>query len=60
NVSRYMADELADDWDRQCLCVVLKDFYNLQVAEIVKHKLSSSSFYYVLAKCTYEEYIEFI
>ncbi|CAF4102390.1 unnamed protein product [Rotaria sordida] len=44
--SRYMAGELTNDWDRQCLCVILKDFYNLQVAEIVKHKLSSSSFYY--------------
>lgn len=36
------------------------DFYNPQVAEVPKHKLSPSGVYYVPPKGTYEEYVEFI
>lgn len=36
------------------------DFYNPQVAEDPKHKLSPSGVYYVPPKGTYEEYVEFI
>ncbi|CAF1455240.1 unnamed protein product [Rotaria magnacalcarata] len=57
---RYMAGELTDDWDRRCLAAVLIDFYNPQVAEVPKHKLSPSGVYYVPPKGTYDEYIEFI
>ena len=45
---------VTDDWDRRCVCIILKDFYNPQVAEIVKRKLSSSDVYYVPPKGTYE------
>ena len=51
---------VTDDWDRRCLGTVLVDFYNPQVAEIPKHKLSPSGVYYVPPKGTYEEYVEFI
>jgi len=63
---RYMAGEcnyggrVTDDWDRRCLRTVLTDFYNPQVAEDPKHKLSPSGVYYVPPKGTYEEYVEFI
>ena len=39
---------------------ILFDFYNPQVAEEPKHKLSPSGVYYVPPKGTYEEYVEFI
>lgn len=51
---------VTDDWDRRCLGTVLMDFYNPQVAEVSKHKLSPSGVYYVPPKGTYEEYVEFI
>lgn len=51
---------VTDDWDRRCLGTVLFDFYNPQVAEVPKHKLSPSGVYYVPPKGTYEEYVEFI
>jgi dynein heavy chain len=51
---------VTDDWDRRCLSTVLFDFYNPQVAEVPKHKLSPSGVYYVPPKGTYEEYVEFI
>ena len=51
---------MTDDWDRRCLRTVLLDFYNEQVAETSKHKLSPSGTYFVPAKGTYDEYVEFI
>lgn len=51
---------MTDDWDRRCLRTVLVDFYNPQVAEVPKHKLSPSGVYCVPPKGTYEEYVEFI
>ncbi len=51
---------VTDDWDRRCLSTVLMDFYNPQVAEVPKHKLSPSGVYYVPPKGTYDEYVEFI
>jgi dynein heavy chain len=51
---------VTDDWDRRCLSTILVDFYNPQVAEIPKHKLSPSGIYYIPPKGTYEEYVEFI
>lgn len=51
---------VTDDWDRRCLRTTLADFYNPQVAEVPKHKLSPSGVYYVPPKGTYDEYVEFI
>ena len=51
---------VTDDWDRRCLRTILVDFYNPQVAEELKHKLSPSGVYYVPPKGTYDEYVEFI
>ena len=51
---------MTDDWDRRCLGTTLFDFYNPQVAENPKHKLSPSGLYFVPPKGTYDEYVEFI
>lgn len=51
---------MTDDWDRRCLRTTLLDFYNAQVAEVPKHKLSPSGTYYIPSRGTYDEYVEFI
>ena len=51
---------VTDDWDRRCLRTILVHFYNPQVGEKIKHKLSPIGVYYVPPKGTYDEYVEFI
>ena len=51
---------VTDDWDRRCLKTILADFFNPQVAEENKHKLSPSGLYTIPPKGKYEDYVEFI
>lgn len=51
---------VTDDWDRRCLKTILSDFYNSNVAQENKHKLSPSGLYFIPPKGKYEDYVEFI
>lgn len=51
---------VTDDWDRRLLRTTLKDFYNINVVQEHKCKLSQSGNYYVPSKMEYEGYIDFI
>lgn len=51
---------VTDDWDRRLLRTTLTDFYNLDVVQEHKCKLSPSGNYYVPPKMEYTGYIDFI
>jgi dynein heavy chain, axonemal len=59
-IRSFFVFTVTDDWDRRCLSTVLMDFYNAQVTDIPKHKLSPSGLYFVPPSGTYDEYVEFI
>jgi len=51
---------VTQDWDRRCLNTILTTYYNPQVAQNPKQKLSESGLYYVPPVTNHEETLNFI
>ena len=51
---------VTDDRDRRCLMTILADFYNPDMVNVAKHKLSPSGLYVTPPKGSYEDYVQFI